>query len=312
MSTQMKGIIDPLLTNVSSMYVPDGCIADALFPALKFSQYTGKLGSYGKNHLRIENTVIGGKGKYRQVESITRATSSFEIAGHGLSGMVTKADYKNVIEPFDAEKDETTGISTILLLEKEKGLADALVDTAVMTQNATLSGTSQLSDYSNSDAVSVFNTAKLAIRAGCGAIANTVIMDYAVAEVLRYHPQLLDLLGYKFARPGGLSDDELARAFGIDQILVPNAMYNSAKEGQTAVLASVWGKHIILAQIPKSAAKYQISLGYNIRLDDGQPRKVYKQPLFNPPGATEILVEDEYDLLLSDVTAGYVIKNAVA
>ncbi len=312
MSTQMKGIIDPLLTNVSSAYVPDGCIGDTLFPALKFSQYTGKLGGYGKNHLRIENTIIGGKGKYRQVESIVRTTQGFTIDGHGLSGLVSKQDYKNVIDPFDAEKDETMGISTILLLEKEKGLADALADTATMTQNTTLSGTSQLSDYSNSDVVSVVNTGKAAIRAGSGAIPNVVIMDYYVAQVLRYHPQLLDLLGFKFARPGGLTDDDLAKALGVDQILVPNAMYNSAKEGQTAVLASVWGKHIILAQIPKSAQKYQISLGYNIRLDDGSPRKVYKQPLFNPPGATEILVEDEYDMLLSDVTAGYLIKNAVA
>src|SRR2546430_741938 len=106
MSSQMKGIVDPLLSNVSSAYIPDGAIVDKLFPALKFAQYTGKLGAYGKNHLRIENTVVAGKGRYRQVESIVRLTSGFEIEGHGLSGMVTKRDYKNVIDPFDAEKDE--------------------------------------------------------------------------------------------------------------------------------------------------------------------------------------------------------------
>ncbi len=312
MSTQLKGIVDPLLSNVSNAYIPDGVIADDLLPALKFSQYTGKLGSYGKNHLRIENTVIGGKGKYRRVETIVRSTSSFEIEGHGLSDIVTKSDYKNVIDPFDAEKDATMGLSTILLLEKEKGLADSLTSTAVLTQNATLSGTSQLNDYLNSDVVSVMATAKAAIRNGCGAVANCMIMDYQVAEVLRYHPQLLDLLGYKFEKPGGLTNDELARAFGIPKIYVPNCMYNSAKEAQTDVLASVWGKHIVLAVIPDSAAKYQISLGYNIRLDDGSPRKIYKQPVFNPPGSTEILCEDEYDMLISDVTAGYLIYNAIA
>lgn len=310
--TQMKGIIDPLLSNVSSAYVPKECIADVLFPAIKFAQYTGKLGGYGKNHLRIENTVVGGKGKYRQVESIVRTTSSFEIEGHGLSGLVTKQDYKNVIDPFDAEKDETMGLSTILLLEKEKGLADSLSDTAVMTQNQTLSGGSQFSDYTNSDPVSIFNTAMKAVRDGCGAVANVAILEYNVARVLRYHPQLLDVLGYKYAKPGGLGDQELAQALGVEKVFIPNAMYNSAKEGQTAVLAPVWGKHIIVAAIPAAAQKYQISLGYNIRLDGGSPRQVYKQPLFNPPGATEILVEDEYDMLLSDVTAGYLIKAAIA
>lgn len=314
MSTQMRGIIDPLLTDASSMYVPkdENVIADRLLPGLKFSQYTGKLGGYGKSHLRIENTVAAGKGKFRRVESIVRTTRGFEIESHGLEGMVSKRDYKNVIDPFDAEKDETLGLTTILLLEKEKGLADALGSTSILTQNTTLVGGAKFSDYTNSDPVSVLNVAKKAVRDGCGAVANAMILEYSVAEVLRYHPQLLDMLGYKFARPGGLSDDELARALGVKKVFVPNAMYNSAKEGQTDVLAPVWGKNVVLAVIPDSAAKYQISLGYNIRLDDGQPRKVYKQPVFNPPGSTEILVEDEYDMLLSDVTAGYLVKDAIA
>lgn len=312
MSTQMKGIIDLLLTDVSSMYVPDGCVADSLLPPLKFSQYTGKLGGYGTNHLRIENTVIGGKGKYRRVESITRSTTTFAIQGHGLADIVTKQDYLNTIEPFDAEKDVTTGISTILLLEKEKGLADALTATATMTQNTTLSGTSQYSDYSNSTPVQDFITAKQTIRNGSGAIADTVIMDYQVAEVLRFHPQLLDMLGFKWDKPGGLSNDDIARALNVQQCIVPNCVYESAKEGQTSSLAPVWGKHIIFAVLPKTAQRYQISLGYNIRLDDGQPRKVFKQALFNPSGSTEILVEDEYDMLLSNVKAGYLIANAIA
>ena len=312
MSTQMKGIFDPLLTNVSSAYIPKDCIADVLFPSLKFSQYTGKLAGYGKNHLRIENTIVAGKGKYRQVESIARTTTGFEIEGHGLEGMVSKHDYKNVVDPFDAEKDEMMGLSSILLLEKEKGLADQLGNTSVLTQNVTLSGTTQFSDYVNSVPSSVFNTAVNAIRNGCGGVANAAIMDYNVARVLRYHPKLLEILGFSQARPGGLSDSELALALGVQKVFIPNAMYNSAKEGQTAVLAPVWGKHIVLAVIPDSAQKYQISLGYNIMLEGGAPRKVYKEALFNPPGSTAILVEDEYDMLLSDVTAAYLIKDAIA
>jgi len=308
----MRGIVDALLTNASSAYIPKGCVADLILPEVKVDQYTGKLGGYGKGHLRIENTVIGGAGKYRRVQPIVRTTQSFEVEGHGLSGLVTKNDYKNVKDPFDAEKDETMGLSTILLLEKEKGLADALGSTSIITQNTTLSGTSQLSDYTNSDPVAKFKDARAAIRAGCGAAADTAILDYEVAEVLRYHPMLLDALGFKFARPGGLNDQELAKVLGVKRIFIPDCMYNSAKEGQTDVLAPVWGKNVIFAVVPESAQKYQISMGYNIRLNDGAPRKVYTQPVFNPPGSTDILVEDEYDMLLADATAAYLIKDAVA
>lgn len=310
--SQMKAQIDLLLTDASSAYVPEGCIADKLLPGLKSAQYTGKLAGYGNSHLRIENSVIGGKGKYRQVETIVRQTQGFEIEGHGLTGIVTKQDYHNVTDPFDAEKDETMGLSTILMLEKEKGLADALTSTAVLTQNVTLSGTSQLNDYTNSDPIAQIMTGKKAVRDGSGVTVNTMILEYGVAETLRYHPALLDKMGYKFARPGGLTDEELAKCFGVQKVFIPNAMYNSAKEGQTDVLTSVWGKHIVLAHIPDSAQKYQISLGYNIRLDNSQPRKVYKQSLFNPTGATEILVEDEYDLVVTNAKAGFLIANAIA
>lgn len=312
MATQIRGIIDTLLTNASSAYIPVGCVSDSLLPALKFSQYTGKLGGYGSGHLRIENTVKGGRGKYRTVQTITRTTTNFEIFGHGLEGMVTKNDYKNVIEPFDAEKDEVMGLSTVLLLEKEQGLANTLTSTSTMTQNTTLSGGSQFSDYTNSDIVTQVNTAKTTIRNSCGAVANTLIMDYAVAQVVRYHPQLLELLGFRYAKPGGLSDSDLAKAFDVPNVVIPNVVYNTAKEGQTASLSPIWGKHMVFAVIPDSAQKYQVSLGYNIRLDDGQPRKVYKEPEFNPPGSTKILVEDEYDMLISNANAGYLIANAVA
>ena len=312
MSTQFKGIEDRLLTEASSAYIPEGCIADLLLPTAKFALYSGEFGSYGMNHLRIENTIKGGKGKFRFVESIIRSTQDFKIKGHGLEGMVTKEDYANVTDPFKAEDDEQMGLTTLIMLAKEKGLADSLGNTAIITQNTTLSGTSQWNDYVNSEVINVIQTAKKAVRDGSGAVANAAIMEYDVAEVLRYHPQLLDYLGFKDSRPGGLNDQELAKALNVKRVFIADAKYNSAKEGQSDVLTNVWGKNLVFAVIPEKAAKRQISLGYNIRLEGSTPRKVYKQPLFNPPGATAILVEDEFDMLLSNVNAAYLIKNAIA
>ena len=68
----------------------------------------------------------------------------------------------------------------------------------------------------------------------------------------------------------------------------------------------------MFAFVPESAQIMQKSLGYLMRPTGGQPRKVYKEANFNPPGSTKILVEDEYDMLISDVTCGYVIKAAIA
>lgn len=310
--SQLRAIVDKLLTNVSSAYVPKGFISEMVLPTVQSKQYSGLLGKYGTNHLRIENSIKGGRGKYRQVEARAYSTSQYLIEGHGLEGFVSKEDYANVELPFDAERDEVMGISTMLWLEKEKVLADSLNSTAVLTQNSTLSGTSQFNDYANSDPIGVTTTAKNTILNATGMMPNLAVMDIQVWNVLRFHPQMLDALGYKWARPGGLNEDEMARALGVDTVLFGTARYESAKEGQSTSLTSVWGKSLIFAVAPDKPEIMQKSLGYLLRPTGAQPRKVYKQSNFNPPGSTAVLVEDEYDMLISDAACGYLVASAIA
>lgn len=310
--SQLRAIVDKLLTNVSSAYVPKGFICEQVLPTVQSKQYSGLLGKYGTNHLRIENSIKGGRGKYRQVETRVYSTTSYLIEGHGLEGFVSKEEYANVEDPFDAERDEVMGVSTSLWLEKEKTLADALNNTGVITQNVTLSGTAQWNDYANSDVLSVVSTAKNTILNAVGVFPNLAIMDVGVWSILRYHPQLLDALGFKWDRPGGMQESEMAKALGVDQVLFGSARYESAKEGQTSSLASIWGKGVIFAVAPDKAEIMQKSVGYLVRPTGSQPRKVYKQSNFNPPGSTAILVEDEYDMLISDAACAYLIASAIA
>lgn len=309
---QTSAIVDKLLTNVSSMFVPEGYISEMLLPFIGVKQKTGKLAKYGLSHLRIEQSFVGGRGKYRRVESIARSNVGYDIEGHGLEGLITKDDYRNVELPYKAEEDEVLGITSHLWVEKEKSLADVLSNTSTIDQNVTLSGTSQLSDYNNSDPLAVFSTARAAVRAGCGMAPNIAFMDWLVADKLRYHPQLLDYLGFKMSRPGGLSVDEMATALGVKKVIVADVSYNSAKEGQSDSLASAWGKHLWFAVLPEKAAQHQTSLGYRLGYEGQKSRKVYKWAVNNPPEATAVLVEDEYDFLLSNVDAAYLIHSAIA
>lgn len=310
--SQLKAQVDKLLTNVSSGYFPKGYICEQILPQIKVAQYSGLLGKYGQNHLRIENTVKGGRGKYRRVETQTRSTSQYLVQGHGLEGFVSKEDYANVELPFDAERDETIGLTTSLWLEKEKSLADSLSDTSIITSNVTLSGTGQFSDFDNSDPIGVMSAAREAVLNNVGIMPNVGIFDILVWNKLRFHPQMLDALGFKYDRPGGLREDEMAQVLGVDKVLIGSARYNSAKEGQADVLSPVWGKHMIFAVCPDAAQIQQISLGYRVQMNGGEPRKVYKWDVNNPPGSKAILVEDEYQFLLSSVGAAYLVKNCIA
>lgn len=312
MSSQNRAIIDKLLTNVSQKKTAIGHISEMLLPFVGVTQRTGKIAKYGQNGLRIANSVKRGRGKYRQIEAETRSQSTYEIEGHGLEGAVTREDYENVEAPYDAEKDEADAITSILLQEKEYALATALSGSAI-TQTVQLSGTDQFSDYANSDPLAAFNVAREAVRAGCGRYPDTAWMDKAVRNVLRFHPQLLDALGYKFARPGGLSDDELAVALDVKRILVAEAIYQPGNEGQTdAAILPIWGKHLWFGVIPAMAEKNQIALGYRLGFAGRASRSVSKWAVNNPPGMTAMLVEDEYDQFLMDVSCAYFVEDAIA
>jgi hypothetical protein len=312
MATQVKAIVDMLLSGVSSMYVPDGYISEMVLPMVSSPAYTGKLAKYGADHLRLENTRAIGKSAYRRAEPISRSQSTYSIEGHGLEGIVSRADYANVQDPYKAEEDEALGLTTLLWIEKESLLAAQILSTSVMTVNTTLSGTSQYSDYINSDPVGDFSTGRAAIVNNCGAKPSKAVFDYQVGNKLRYHPGLLENLGYKYDRPDGLREDELAKAMDVQSVAVGMARYNSPNEGQTDSLAAVWGKDICFLVAPPAPMPYQVSAGYRVQLDGETPRKVSKYPLDNPRGATGILVDDDYQFFISNVNAAYLIKAAIA
>lgn len=309
--SQQTAIVDKLLTNISNKIVPEGFICEQILPLVNVMQSSGKLGKYGNNHLRIETSLTGGKNKYKQVDTRNYSTQTYFVEKHGLKDIITEEDYANVEQPFDAETDTTDELTGYLYLEKEKGLADTLGDTGIITNNVTLSGTGQLNDFTNSTPLTVFATARSAVYNATGKAPDTAIMSWDVWNVIRYHPELVRSLGFADSRPGGLTEQDLAKALDVKRVLIGSAVYNAAKEGQADNIQSVWGKNIIFAVAPTSASKRQVSLGYRFQ-QFGAPRRVFKNDAVEPPMAKLVQVDDSYDMLISTAEAAYLIKNAIA
>lgn len=307
---QTKAIVDKLLTNLSVGIFPEGAIADKVLPFQKVVQSSGLIGTYTKDHLRVERSYVGGRAEYRRVEGVARSSATYLIEPHGLAGMVSEDDYRNVEQPFDAEKDEMAALKLKIELEKEKALADVLFSTSSITQNTTLSGTAQFNDYNNSDPIGVFKTARNTVYTGGGVVPNKAVMDWQTMNTLAYHPGILDALGFTQNRAGQLSEVELAKALGVEQLFVGKVVYNSAAEGQSAVLAPVWGKSVLFYYAPNQPGKYQQSLGFQLGFAD--KTRVFKNAINNPPNSTEILVDNHYDYVLTDVGAAYLIKDSIA
>lgn len=310
--SQVKAQVNKLLTNVSNGLMPKGYISEKILPVLSVKQSTGIIGGYGLSHLRTSDDLIGGRAQARRADPIAYDLSqTYVIQKHALEGVVTQDDYDNVEDPFSAESDETLGLTHMILTNKEKQAADLLFNTTTFSGKTTTPST-KYDNYTSSDPLADFKTAHNAVLNNSGVPANAAIMSRLVANTLMFHPQLQDRLGFKYNGTGLLSDEQLKMCLGVDELIIADAPYNSAKEGQTDALSQIWSDGILFYVKPSAAAKYQVALGYHMKQISMANRQVYKYDLNNPVGATGIIVQDAYQFKLVNANAGYFLNDVLA
>jgi hypothetical protein len=306
--------VDKLLVNVSRRRNVEGLIANQVLTSVTVTKDSGLIGKYDKSNLRIEHDIVGGETPYPRVAASVKDSDTYLLQKHGLSAIITEEDRANEEQPFDARSDRTVELTDKLLLGKEIALATPLTDTGTLTNNVTLSGTDQYNDYSSSDPLGDFSTARASIYANAGKPARIpgtfAIVPWDVFDTLSFHPDLMDTLKYTKPKDMGLTEQELARVMGVNRLLVPWSQYNSAKEGQTDVITAVWGKNIIFGYAPMSGTKRMETLGFQVSKRENT--RVFTRQLGNPPNAEEIMMDIEYDFLLTEVGAAYLIKDAIA
>ena len=309
--TQYAANNDELLVDVSQKRALGNLVFNRILTPKKVKMYSGKIGIYGADHLRLVNLISGGEQGYMRMDAQARTSSTYQIETKGLKDVITDEDYKNVQEPFDAQVDSTDALTDLLNISNEYSLASALSDTAIITQNVTLSGTSQWSDYDNSDPIGDVTTGITAGKNGCGMALSRAVCSWETYVVLRYHPALLDKLGFKENRPGGLTGEELAKAFDLKEVIIADSSYNTSKKGAVAVFAPIWGKHFVLFESALVASKRQTTLGYNVTLLDGD-KQIETRPHDSILKADVVIGEDKRDQIITDTGCAYLIKDAVA
>lgn len=302
--------IDQALTDVSNAWFNDDkdFIADQLFPEVLVKKPTFKVGKYGKDGLRLpSNTLRTGEAQAKRV-NLTRGYDDIgPLQEHALSDFITKDDYDLTDDPFEPESDSVENMNSIMALVDEKDLATQLTDTSIVTQNTTLSGTDQWSDYDNSDPLADI---KAAVEAAKFIDFNTIAMGKEVWLALSQHPVLLDRL--KWSERGVVTEEaflSLVAPYGITKLLIGKAKENTAKEGLADSISTIWGKNVILAFVQPKPGRKKVNGGYKFRLKNG--REVARESSMDPRG-TKLVNTDYYGHFLLSTDCFYLIKNAVA
>lgn len=307
MLIQQQVVVDPALSNISIRYTNDTFIADLIAPMIKTSKQTGKYFIYDKSNLRIDSTTRAAGSGANEVDIGVAPTGVFACDDHALKGFVAQEIQDQADAPLNPLIDETEAITEKLMLDRENKLAVLLQNTSNLTQNVTLSGTTQWSDYTNSDPIGDIRTARSTIHQNTFKKPNTIVMSKLVIDMLSEHPQIIDRI--KYSQLGVTTEELLAKIFKVDKILVGEAGSNTAKEGQTDALAYVWGKGVIVAYIAPQVRIKMLTLAVTFTYS---VRQVIRWNDFDKKGTYIRVGDDNYSQVIIAAAAGYLIQNAIA
>lgn len=302
--------IDPMLTNVAIGFTNDAYIAEEIFPSFKVAKQSGKHFVYDRGNLRAaDNLRASGSNSNEVTISFTVGTAYF-ADDHALKTFVSDEDVANAITPTSPFVDATEYVTDLNMVAREVELAALLADTAVMTLNTTLSGTSQWSDYTNSDPIANIRTGMAAVHAAIGVDPNVLILGKQVYDKLVDHPAFTERI--KYSQLGVLSPELIARVIGVEKVLIGGAHKTTSVEGQTETTGYIWGKHAVLAYVSGKIGPKIMTLGLTYTWDTMKVERLRGSDEEDRKGTYVRVGDHYYDQKIVTASAGYLIKNAVA
>lgn len=308
--TRGKVHIDRPMSNFSVAYKNGSLIADIVSPRIGVENGSDEYFIYGRRNFRADgNDVRANGGAARQVDSWSVTTGNYRTLMHALKDNVTPEEYENADAPIKPEMDTVEGLTDLIMLNREKRVADLYTTAATWSNSTTLSGTDQW-DNASLAAGSIeedLDTGKEAVRQEIGVVPNTLIIPQAVANVVKRNSDIRDLI--KYTQSKTLMNGDLPPTMFNLRVLIPGGVYDSANEGQTFSAGDVWGKHVVLCYLaPNPRTIKTPTAGLSMQ---STPRRVRRwldeETECNWFEVSEKLVEK-----VVAAGAGYVIRDAIS
>jgi hypothetical protein len=265
MTTGQARVIDPILTTVAQGYQNAEFVGNALFPVVPVDQRGGKIITFGKEDFQLYNTGRAPGTNTKRVQ-FGHQGSSYALEQHALEGQVPfeLMQDANAVPGYDLGRVAVVKTQNIIALRTEYAQAQLATNAGnyASSNKATLSGTDQWSDYTNSNPSGDIAEACEVVRSKVGKRANTVVLGAAVFAILQHHPKILDRI--KYTGRDSVTAEMLAILWNVKRVLVGEAVYAN----QAGAFTDVWGKSVVVAytEIGSLADMGLPSYGYTYRL----------------------------------------------
>ena len=315
MPTQAPFPVNPVLTAIALSYSNAQLIADMVLPRVAAHDSFFYMKHNKDEAFTVPDTAIGRKSEATVVEfGATRVDDSTQ--DYGLKDVVPLGDLRKAegtkIDPLGNATSKTT---SLIQLGREIRVANLVFNAAQYAtgNKATLSGTSQWSDYTNSNPLSAMLDAmdSMIMR------PTAMVVGQAAWTKLRQHPRIIEAVkgtGAGLESQGMVSRQQLADLLELENIYVGQGFVNTAKKGAAASYSRVWGKHcaLIHQQPVNDAGDGTTTFGFTAESGGGLRVRDWFDEKIGADGAQVVQVVDTVKEVIVANDLGYLFTNAVA
>lgn len=272
--TQSDVHVNVPLSNISIAFIQsqDKFIAAKVFPAIPVSKqgdryYTYERGDFNRDEMEERAPATESAGGGYTLDN----TPTYYARRYSLHKDIDDETRTNQDSVLDADRDATQYLTQKGLIKRERLWAATYFTTSVWTweragvDSSPSAGSSVLRwNDANSTPIEDIRMAKRAVAESTGFEPNVLSLGRAVYDALVDHPDIIDRLdsGQTPGGPALATREKLAAIFEVEEVVVMNAIVNTAKKGQTAVHSFIGGKHALLSYRPKTPGLLVPSAGY--------------------------------------------------
>lgn len=256
--------VDRPLTNISVAYLQkqSAFIAGRVFPMVPVDKQSDSYFKYTKGDWFRDEARPRAPGTESAGGGYTLATDTYNCKVEAFHKDVDDQTRANSDAPLNPDRDATEFVTQRLLLRGERDWVSKYFGTGVWgTDKTGGSDFTVWSNYASSDPIADFALGIETILKNTGMRPNLAVLGYPVYKALRNHPDLVDRIKYTVA--GGIPTNQaMAEILGVGELLVAEAVYNSAVEGAAVSMDFIHGKHALLCHRATSPSLLTPSAGY--------------------------------------------------
>jgi len=215
-------------------------IGDEILPTFGVAKEAATMSVTKRRNLTIPETKRANGATANRIE-LYMDDMSYQCVDHGLEGTVTDRDREKYANDFDPEVEKTQAIKIKMRLAREKRIKDLVFNTSMWTGgDLYIDNSAAPWDVAASGIIKQVQTGREKVRLNCGIPADSMIISESTLINMMNNTQVLGKFPGALVLTEAMLRAQMAAIFGIRNLIVGQAVYNTADEGQDFSGGEIW------------------------------------------------------------------------